>query len=495
MKLETTTTMEPKRELIELRLLDAWARNPRGEDLGDLDAFTAQIEREGGIRDDLHAFTMPTGRLTIMQGHRRRAVGLRLGIERVWVKVWPFDENEAFLHLLTMQNGADPFDARELAAASREAMSMGISKEALVGAMHRSEETVQLYLDLGTMSHRVQEAVHKGKLALGTAGLMRQLDKEQIELALEGVLYNPLTKEPMSEAQARVYIENAFLKPKKQAKEWAVVSLKVKRKLVGDGLDAGLLDVVAWEDRESFVTEGALPQTAFARCEEHIEDKLLVNPAVPMTWGELARSHGVPWHLCPAPVIETRHLMLVKRSAVMDADDVAAEGGWTVKGKAWRAAQAGETGRRGDSEKRNEGDGLKPELRTPTPEDDLNDHSDLNDDDGDADEVVVAFDEARWRAIAARLMARPEAAMQNGLWQSLMKTQWEALAEIVPAEAYAMMMGEMGRDEVGRKGLRWCLLACVALAISAEDEEALGEVEEALGWSGRTDLSDCIDDD
>lgn len=411
-----------------------------------------------------------------MQGHRRRAVGLRLGIEKVWVKVWPFDEGAAFLHLLTMQNGSDPFDARELAAASREAMAMGISKEALVGAMHRSEETVQLYLDLGTMSHRVQDAVHKGKLSLGTAGLMRQLEKEQIELALEGVLYNPLTKEPMSEAQARVYIENAFLKPKKQAKEWAVVSIKLKRKLVADGLDVGLLDVVAWEDRENFVTEGALPMTALARCEEHIEDKLLVNPAVPMTWGELARSHGVPWHLCPAPVIETRHLLLVKRSAVMDADDVAPEGGWTVKGKAWRAAQAGNPA----------------PTPTPTPAPAAAPAASEGGGvggggEGGGDEVeaeadeVAAFDEARWRAIAARLMARPEAAMQNGVWESLMKTQWEALAGILPESSYAMMMGEMNRDEVKRKGLRWCLLACVAMAISAADEEALAEVEEALG--------------
>ena len=411
-----------------------------------------------------------------MQGHRRRAVGLRLGIEKVWVKVWPFDEGAAFLHLLTMQNGSDPFDARELAAASREAMAMGISKEALVGAMHRSEETVQLYLDLGTMSHRVQDAVHKGKLSLGTAGLMRQLEKEQIELALEGVLYNPLTKEPMSEAQARVYIENAFLKPKKQAKEWAVVSIKLKRKLVADGLDVGLLDVVAWEDRENFVTEGALPMTALARCEEHIEDKLLVNPAVPMTWGELARSHGVPWHLCPAPVIETRHLLLVKRSAVMDADDVAPEGGWTVKGKAWRAAQAGNPA----------------PTPTPTPAPAAAPAASEGGGvggggEGGGDEVeaeadeVAAFDEARWRAIAARLMARPEAAMQNGVWESLMKTQWEALAGILPESSYAMMMGEMNRDEVKRKGLRWCLLACLAMAISAADEEALAEVEEALG--------------
>lgn len=98
----------------------------------------------------------------------------------------------------------------------------------------------------------------------------------------------------------------------------------------------------------------------------------------------------------------------------------------------------------------------------------------------EADEVA-AFDEARWRAIAARLMARPEAAMQNGVWESLMKTQWEALAGILPESSYAMMMGEMNRDEVKRKGLRWCLLACVAMAISAADEEALAEVEEALG--------------
>jgi hypothetical protein len=34
---------------------------------------------------------------------------------------------------------------------------------------------------------------------------------------------------------------------------------------------------------------------------------------------------------------------------------------------------------------------------------------------------------------------------------------------------------------VKRKGLRWCLLACVALALCAEDEEGLSVVEEAMG--------------
>lgn len=453
-----TNTMEPKREFIELRMMEPWARNPRGGELRGMEAFTEQMRMET-IRDDVHVFALPTGRLTIMQGHRRYEAARRLGLAGLWAKVWPFDEADAFRHLLTMQNGGDPFDARELACAAREAIKVGIAAEELPGIFHRSAETVQLYLDLGLMPHRVQEAVHKGRLALGTAGLMRQLDKEQLEMALEGVLHNPLTNEPMSEAQARVFIENAFLKPKKQAKEWAVVSLKMKRKLMAEGVE---VDVVAWEDRADFVTEGALPVTAYARCEEHIEDKLLVDAGKPMTWGELARGHGVPWHLCPAPVIEGRYLLLVKRSAVMDADDVATEGAWTLRGKAWRVATW-----------------LQPQkvVEEVHEEKEREEHREAE----VVAEVVASFDERRWRTVLARLMARPEAAMQNGLWEPLMLTQWEALAEVLRPEVYAMMMGEMSRDAVGRKGLRWCLLACVARAMHEADEVALAEVETALG--------------
>ena len=81
-------------------------------------------------------------------------------------------------------------------------------------------------------------------------------------------------------------------------------------------------------------------------------------------------------------------------------------------------------------------------------------------------------------------MLKPEAAMQNALWEALMGSQWEALAEILPSESYASVMGELNRDGVKRKGLRWCLLACVALALCAEDEDGLSVVEGALGTAG-----------
>lgn len=463
-------TIEPTRELIPLKLIEPWARNPRGGELREMESFTEQLRMEG-IREDVHVFRDTQGVMRLMQGHRRREAASRLYLDALWCKVWPFDESEAFLHLITMQQGADPFDARELAKASRTAMEMGIEKERLIGVMHRSPETVQLYLDLGTLPHRVQEAVYRGKLALGTAGLMRQLSKEQMELAMDGVLNNPITQEPMTEGQARVYIENQFLKPERWRKEWAVLSVKVKRKLVAGGMDVGLVDVIEWEQREEFVMSEALPQTAYALCEEHIEDSLLVNPGEPMTWGALALALGVPWHVAPAMARTEKHVCLVRVSAVKDADSTSAEKVLRGRGKA-AAPQRNEEG--GIT---NEGGEDFPQIQGGTQI--LDEAEDLT-----SEAPGAAFDEVRWRKVHGALMLKPEAAMQNALWEALMGTQWEALAEILPSESYASLMGELNRDGVKRKGLRWCLLACVALALCAEDEEGLSVVEGALGTAG-----------
>ena len=175
-KIETMKTMiEPKRELMGIEMLEPWERNPRGKDLRGIPEFAVQVKEEGGVKEDLHVFPL-NGRLMIMQGHRRHAVALRLGIPALWCKVYDLDEREAFLMLLTLQNGVDPFDARELALAARTAVSLDIDRSLLIGAMHRSEETVELYLDLGKLPHRAQEMVYKGRMGLKTAGhLLRQL--------------------------------------------------------------------------------------------------------------------------------------------------------------------------------------------------------------------------------------------------------------------------------------------------------------------------------
>lgn len=471
----TTMNQEPPREFLTLNQMEPWGRNPRGGELREMEAFTEQLRLEG-VREDVHVFRATTGRLTIMQGHRRYAAAVKLELAGLWAKVWPFDEADAFRHLMTMQNGGDPFDARELAAAAREAISMGIPSEELPGIFHRSAETVQLYLDLGKLPHRVQEAVHKGKMALGTAGLLRQLTTEQMALALDGVLSNPLTKEPMSEAQARVYIEATFLKPAKQAKEWQVVSRKVRKQLIGEGLDEGLIDVVAWENREQFVDSGALPQSAYARCDEHIEDRLLVKPAEPITWGQLARSLGVPWHLCPAPVPESRHLCLVKRSAVIDADDVAAEGTWVLKGKAWKRGQQSQAFLDDQQAKRAVGDeaeqaGSLSHDEEPSEQMDSLSH----------EEEPIAFDMARWQAVVARLMARKESVMQDALWKPLVPVMRAAVRTLAPDAVASCEAVLEADDSINRRGLRHVMAWLLALNAAHGSTQAQEEIEEALG--------------
>jgi hypothetical protein len=216
----------------------------------------------------------------------------------------------------------------------------------------------------------------------------------------------------------------------------------------------------------------ALPQTAYALCEEHIEDSLLVNPGEPMTWGALALALGVPWHLAPAMARTEKHVCLVRVSAVKDADSTSEVKVLRGKGKAAAPPRNEETRMRNE-EGTDDFSGAGKDL----PVDDKMGEREMQRE----EEVKSAFDEVRWRKVHGALMLKPEAAMQNALWEALMGTQWEALAEILPGESYASLMGELNRDGVKRKGLRWCLLACVARALCAEDEEGVGVVEEALG--------------
>lgn len=446
---------EATRELIDVKLLAPWEKNPRGGELRGIDEFAAQVEREGGIREDLHVFVL-NARATIMQGHRRHAVALKLGIPALWCKVYEFSEAEAFLHLLTLQNGCDPFDDRELALASRTAISLGIERPDLTGAMHRSEETVQLYLDLGRLPHRAQEMVYKRKLALGTAGrlirLMESTDTETVQDVL-GDLVNSITGEPMTEQQAKVYLDQRFFIPQEQRRKWleAMAKMQKTKHRLCDGFS-----YVSWEQRDQFVMEGAIAQTAYARADEHIAEKEMIDPGKPMTWGQLAQALGVPIFVAPAPNADGKYLLLVRTSAVRDADG--------VREIAERVLHCAET-RKLEREKLAMGDGAGTEPMTVTTDASANDEN---------PEVAAAqFPMERWRAVQARLLARKESVMQDAAWKPLIMHAWECAASKLPQDVYAELMGEMNRIE----SVLLALLACDAAA----DDATLAEVEAVLG--------------
>ncbi len=318
-----------RREFLPLASLADWGINPRGGELRGVEEFAERLGVEG-IREDLHVFPL-NGVMTIMQGHRRKAAGLRAGIEAAWCKVYDFaDEREAFMHLLSLQNGSDPFDSRELARAAQEGLKMGIAREDLVHVFHRSEETVQLYLDLGTLPVRAQEAVWQSRMALGTAGMLRRVEKGQQEKAVQGILGGVIAGEPMSEAQARNYIEEQFLKPARWAKEWEALEMKLKRgkcKVV-DGFQ-----YVAFADRGEYCSrDSGMTLPGYVPADECIQDEELVNPREPMRWGELARRHEAPVWVVAAPHHANKYATVVHVKMLREAEEMMGEGR-VLKGK------------------------------------------------------------------------------------------------------------------------------------------------------------------
>jgi len=453
-----------------LMSLTPWEMNPRGGELRGIFEFATVLQKEG-IREDLHVFDR-NGVRTIMQGHRRHAAGLRAGIAEVWVKDYGrLDDAEAMEILISLQNGNDPFDARELAMAARTLVRLGRTSAEVAQVFHRSAETVQLYLDLETLPHRVQEAVWKGLVSLEVADLMRQLaSKEKQEEALEMILHDKITGQPMSGAQAKVLIQEAFLKPMRWEKEWAKMVPGLRKKHEG-------AQIVAWEDREEYVMGDALPQGAFARAEEYIESSELVNPAEPLTWGGLAGVYGVPIFIAPAMAISAKHLVMVPMKAVREADKGAEEP------RMGRRSKSGMS--KPECGMRNEGEGGDGVMECGS--DGMEHASDGEPHDSTTPPLQpFVYDLARWKALLAALLSKPDAIRADGPWKPLMRMQWEALAAVLPKEVYAVMNGELERDEnERRKGLRWCFLALAALALCEGDaeemEEALAECEAALG--------------
>lgn len=474
-----TNTNTPTREKVMLMSLTPWEMNPRGGELRGIPEFAEVLQKEG-IREDLHVFDR-NGVRTIMQGHRRHAAGVRAGIVEVWVKDYgKLEDAEAMEILVSLQNGSDPFDARELAMAARSLVRLGRTAIEVAQVFHRSAETVQLYLDLETLPHRVQEAVWKGLVSLEVAVLMRQLcSKERQEEALEMILHDKITGQPMSGAQAKVLLQEVFLKPMRWEKEWAKMVPGLRKKHDG-------AQIVAWEDRVDYVLGDALPQGHLARAEEYIESGEMVNPAEPLTWGGLAAVYGVPVFIAPAMAISAKHLVLVPMKAVREADAGAEE---PRMGKTRRRGE-GETGRRGDSEAGRRGE--EETLRGGEEGDEEQEHE------GQSDGLQVSespslqvfnYDLERWKRLLAGLLSRPDAIRADGPWRPLMGMQWDALESALPQEIYAAMKAELARDtNERRKGLRWCFLALAALALcegSAEAmEEAMCECEEALGVTG-----------
>lgn len=463
----TTPAPTFTRQRLPLASLHPWSINPRGDELRGIPEFAAQLTEDGEIREDLHAFNL-NGLLTLMAGHRRLAAGRLAGFDEAWVKVWNFtDEREAFKHLLTLQNGTDPFDAREMAKAAGSALQMGIPKEELQGVMHRSEETVQLYLDLNHMPGQVQDWVWERKLPLGTASLLRKLPKDkQLEAAREcvnGVLFT----EPMSEAQAERHLKEKYLKPAEWLREWQGLEPKLKRKLrVADGYH-----YVAFEDRGTYCQgNGALPMEGYAHADEYIAEAELINPREPMNWGELARRHSAPIYVVPAPSSREQHMCVVMLKMLRDAEQVADSPVLKSKVRPPAVPKVSFVNLP-ESEEEEWQTSLRQEAEeSPEREEEEDPYLD--------DAAVMAT----LTGVHERLLLRPDLALRDGCFRPLLPRVLEVMRPALPEQVFKQLLRIYTEEASGaRKGLRWFLLLALAAELcQADDKEVTAAVMTAL---------------
>lgn len=476
-----------QREFLPLDKLSPWEKNPRGGELREIEAFAAQLRVEG-IREDLHAFAL-NGVLTLMQGHRRQAAGVLAGIENAWVRVWDFTtEEEAFKHLLTLQNGADPFDSRELALAAQTGLKMGLTKVELVGAMHRSPETVQLYLDLGSMPGRIQDAVFQGKMTLSTASQLRKLptDKERLEAAGK-ILQGNMLDEPMSEAQAKNWLHQHYFLPRQWETEWLALRAKLmqpKKFPVVDGYH-----YVEFADRADFALgDSGMPQGGYIHADAWIDESDNLNPREPKTWLSLARDLDAPVYVVAAPIHKDGYTLLVDLKMVWEADALRHESLRVLKErgrgkKAKPAPVVEETEEEGDYAHGVWAQRLEI-LTQPGPQSEAETVDEEEAESGASGWTEEDLQHARevMHSAMARLATLPEVAMRDKCFRPLVATMFGLLEDRIPQELMQDLQNAFRDDRAKRCGLRWVLsLLLLANIADSEDDEVMREVLFCMG--------------
>lgn len=501
---------EPERKFYAFAEITPWARNPRGAELRGIPEFAEQIVADGGIKEDLHVFWL-NGVVTLMAGHRRHAAGQVAGLTGAWCKDYgPLEEGEAFMLLLSLQQGNDPFDARELARAAGEAVDeLGIPVEVLAGAMHRSMDRLQLFLDLRVMPGRVQDYVFDGRMTLGTVSVLRQVAAKEDQLAastriVQGALGDG---QSMGEGQAIAFIRQEYLLPVQWRKDWDLLQVKLKKKYpVADGHQ-----YVEFEERAVYVQgDVGLPERDYRRAEEYIEPRLLAGGAVSVTWGDLAQRLKVGIFVVAAPNHKDGYVRVVMPQAVEDAESCLPEGERVLKGrkkgKLSGGLAAGEEGELSDG-----GAVAEPLLSDGLAEGDcpqcvglgiernggiclrcsgsgVLDEQRLNGPQGPSATVqpspTSSIDETVLREVMGTvvdvLAARPEAAMKNKPWLPLVPLMFEMAQRsgMLPPGTVLELRGVCEVHKIQNRPMRWPLtLLLLALAVKAE-ENGEGSVEE-----------------
>jgi ParB/RepB/Spo0J family partition protein len=296
---------------VEIAEVEEFHLNPRRGKYRDLERLKQSLQ-DNGQETPLDLWRHPSGKLQVLQGHRRLKSMQELGWTLAHAFIREFTtEGHALAWLMNQQENNDPFDHVERSLACSDMLAAGLTMEETCRAVSRSPETVQLWLDLGKMPEKVHNNVRSGNVSLETVGALAKLEKaeqcEALQMVLKGV------GGPMSTAQAKLMIEQRYILPKKHHAEWIALQAKLKK-----SHPVSAYDYAEWDARLTYVQgDTGQPENGYEWAEQAIPDSHSDSVA---SWGDAARKLGVKPVIVPAPMAKAEYVIVVHKPTVKTVD-------------------------------------------------------------------------------------------------------------------------------------------------------------------------------
>lgn len=299
-----------KEEVRPLARVREWEMNPRGskyEGMDELEESLAMV----GLQDAIHIWERPDGDY-LLKGHRRfRAMG-NLGWTECRMVAHRFeDEAEAFLYLLQDHGHTVALNSDEKLVAMGNGVAMGLTAAELAPALGVTEERAQLWFDLGVeLPQNGREALATGRLSLNVAELILRVEKEDRAKAVQLVLHDSITNEPMGASQAKNFIDAQYVMPAKWRRDWLAKGPKLKKKYA---TEAGFV-IVPWDDRRLYVMgDSGQPETDY----EYGDGTMARGGEL---WMTRAQALGVPVYVVAAPRHADGQVLVVHKKMLRDAE-------------------------------------------------------------------------------------------------------------------------------------------------------------------------------
>lgn len=300
--------------MIDIGLIVRDETNPRKHFDEDKMAELEASVRVHGIIQPLIVREDGNGGFEIVAGERRWTVAGRIGLDVIPCRVKDLTDLEVAEIQLAENIDRDDLDPLEESAGVVRLTSLGMNPDTVAQRMCRSDEWVQLRLDLPRLPEVAKDALRSGKIGLGAARRVLRLDDEDREdasqrlLELDGVL---------SEATVADIIRSRYEDPKRRREAWEKLIPLMEKKFPARA--TAIADVEC-------SPEYVMPWGEGVGCWVPVQDEIGGLSARPVEsvvmWSDLVDVHGIETVLvCAGGEVEMESVVeVVDRRVVIDAE-------------------------------------------------------------------------------------------------------------------------------------------------------------------------------